>query len=151
MQCPKCGNAMDVTDDFCGQCGARNLSNISTTIAALPCSRCGATLRVGAKFCGQCGLDLASTVVNHTVLSPTVQAVGGNTPTVLPTDPQAKIPTLPATNLPQTTRLGTSIWSRENVWPVGAVAWSPDGKRIAFGSTEGTVHIWDAASGSNLF
>jgi WD40 repeat protein len=31
------------------------------------------------------------------------------------------------------------------------VAWSPDGKRIASGSTDHTVQIWNATDGSNVF
>jgi eukaryotic-like serine/threonine-protein kinase len=34
---------------------------------------------------------------------------------------------------------------------VNAVAWSPDGKRIASGGVDGTVQVWDAAKGGNLF
>ena len=34
---------------------------------------------------------------------------------------------------------------------VSAVAWSPDGTRIASGSTDMTVHIWTAATGHHLF
>jgi eukaryotic-like serine/threonine-protein kinase len=32
----------------------------------------------------------------------------------------------------------------------GALAWSPDGKRIASGSADGTVQVWDAVSGSTI-
>src|SRR6266516_4157963 len=34
---------------------------------------------------------------------------------------------------------------------VNAVAWSPDGKRIAAGSNDGTVQVWDAANGEHVF
>src|SRR5205807_1266419 len=34
---------------------------------------------------------------------------------------------------------------------VNAVAWSPDGKRIASGSADGTVQVWDAANGGHVF
>ena len=34
---------------------------------------------------------------------------------------------------------------------VFAVAWSPDGKRIASGSSDKTVQVWDASDGSHLF
>ena len=35
--------------------------------------------------------------------------------------------------------------------PVYAIAWSPDGKRIASASQDGTVHVWDAATGDRSF
>jgi Tol biopolymer transport system component len=34
---------------------------------------------------------------------------------------------------------------------VYAVAWSPDGRRIASGSRDNTVQVWDAANGGNVF
>ena len=34
---------------------------------------------------------------------------------------------------------------------VATVAWSPDGKRIASGSTDGTVQVWDASNGGNAY
>src|SRR5260221_357249 len=34
---------------------------------------------------------------------------------------------------------------------VNAVAWSPDGKRIASGSNDHTVQVWDAANGEHVF
>ena len=32
-----------------------------------------------------------------------------------------------------------------------SIAWSPDGKRIASGSKDGTVQVWDATSGRHIF
>ena len=34
---------------------------------------------------------------------------------------------------------------------VTAVAWSPDGKRIVSGSTDGTAQVWDALTGKNAY
>jgi serine/threonine protein kinase len=34
---------------------------------------------------------------------------------------------------------------------VNAVAWSPDGRRIASGSSDETVQVWDATNGSNIY
>jgi serine/threonine protein kinase len=36
-------------------------------------------------------------------------------------------------------------------WGVNAVAWSPDGLRIASGSSDQTVQVWDAADGGNVY
>ncbi len=32
-----------------------------------------------------------------------------------------------------------------------AVAWSPDGKRIASGGDDNTVQVWDAANGDHVY
>jgi WD40 repeat protein len=34
---------------------------------------------------------------------------------------------------------------------VSSVAWSPDGKRIASGSSDKTVQVWDAVDGSHVY
>jgi WD40 repeat protein len=39
-------------------------------------------------------------------------------------------------------------------YPLGgvlAVAWSPDGRRIASGNNDGTIQVWDASTGRNIF
>jgi len=40
---------------------------------------------------------------------------------------------------------------RGHTWSVEAVGWSPDGMRIASGSTDRTVQVWHAVTGHHLF
>src|SRR5260370_252955 len=48
--------------------------------------------------------------------------------------------------------LGTPHYTyRGHSASVNAVAWSTDGKRIVSGSNDGTVQVWDAANGGNVF
>jgi WD40 repeat protein len=42
---------------------------------------------------------------------------------------------------------GLLLLSTPYFGPVWAVAWSPDGTRLLTGSADGTVRVWDAASG----
>ncbi len=65
-------------------------------------------------------------------------AVGGTTWLALASSPHT--PPLGATLLTYT---GHSS-------PVDAVAWSPDGKRLASGSNDDTVQVWDATTGGNV-
>ena len=46
---------------------------------------------------------------------------------------------------PTSVPAGTTLYTyRGHSSAVGAVAWSPDGKRIASGSVDGTVQVWEA-------
>src|SRR5947209_3884383 len=58
----------------------------------------------------------------------------------------------PAPTLPLGTRLYTYHGHANAQYGyVSAVAWSPDGKRIASGSDDSTVQVWDAIDGGNVF
>ncbi len=54
-----------------------------------------------------------------------------------------------STSLSQGTLLYTYT-GHGNSWVV-SIAWSPDSKRIASGSFDGTVQVWDAVNGGNVF
>ncbi len=46
---------------------------------------------------------------------------------------------------------GDPVFSyRQHAGPVAALSWASDGMRIASGSSDGTVHIWETGSGSQL-
>jgi WD40 repeat protein len=54
--------------------------------------------------------------------------------------------------LSQRRRIGNTIVTYTgHLSPVATVAWSPDGTRIASGSGDQTVQVWDATSGGHLF
>ena len=53
-------------------------------------------------------------------------------------------PSVPTVSTPELTYKGHS-------GPVVAVAWSPDGKRLASCGNDGTAQVWDAASGAMLW
>ncbi len=58
------------------------------------------------------------------------------------------IPTATTTPLP----LGTTLYVyRGHADQVYAVSWSPDGKRIASGSRDVTVQVWDVANGGHVY
>jgi serine/threonine protein kinase len=46
---------------------------------------------------------------------------------------------------------GDPVFSyRQHAGPVAALSWATDGMRIASGSSDGTVHLWETGSGSQL-
>ena len=54
--------------------------------------------------------------------------------------------------IPHSPALGTTLYVyRGHTDQVYTVAWSPNGKRIASGSSDGIVQVWDAADGSNAY
>jgi eukaryotic-like serine/threonine-protein kinase len=53
-----------------------------------------------------------------------------------------------ATPVPQGT---VFVTYHGHILPVYAIAWSPDGTRMASASQDGTVHVWDAATGHRSF
>jgi dipeptidyl aminopeptidase/acylaminoacyl peptidase len=44
----------------------------------------------------------------------------------------------------------TLVTYKGHLAAVNSVIWSPDGKRIASGSNDGTVHLWEAVTGNNI-
>src|SRR6266446_2481061 len=58
----------------------------------------------------------------------------------------------PASQNPRSSFLGAALYTyRGHSASVNAAAWSPDGTRIASGSADGTVQVWDAANGGHVF
>jgi len=51
---------------------------------------------------------------------------------------------------PHPIQLGTTLYTyTRHYGPISSVAWSPDGSRIASGSRDRTVQVWDASDGRN--
>ncbi len=50
MKCPKCGENIKYTDQFCGNCGAE--------INFFSCPNCGEKCKRGLRYCRNCGFDL---------------------------------------------------------------------------------------------
>ena len=46
---------------------------------------------------------------------------------------------------------GREVVAYRHSAPVYVVAWSPDGKRFAFASGDGTVQVWDTLTNRKLF
>lgn len=100
-----------------------------------------------AGLAGMVGLTSAGAVLaacssetNNPGASPTV-AHATKTPQVSPTASSTAV-----------SPIGTTIYEyRGHTLGVFAVAWSPDGKRIASGSFDKTVQVWDALTGQHVF
>src|SRR5258708_21934094 len=60
--------------------------------------------------------------------------------------------TFPASENPRSSFMGAALYTyRGHSASVNAAASSPDGTRIASGSADGTVQVWDAANGGHAF
>ena len=75
---------------------------------------------------------------------------------IIPPRPSPKLAshvTPTSTPLPTSTSypIGTLLFTKRHSDQVFAVAWSPDGQRIASGSADKTVQVWDAVDGGNTF
>src|SRR5260221_81451 len=95
----------------------------------------GLTLAGGSitSFVTSCGL--------HTNPSPASQTSTGS-----PTDPP------PISQTSTSSSLRTALYTyRGHSADVMGVAWSPDGKRLASASNDGTVQVWDAADGGHVY
>jgi len=102
-----------------------------------------------AVLAGLAGLAVAISgiawIASHQGLN--MPVVPGHTPTSTP----HRTPT-PAPSPSPTTTTGTLLYTyRGHSGPVNAVAWSPDSKRIASGSWDSTVQVWDAINGGNVY
>jgi serine/threonine protein kinase len=96
------------------------------------------TLVIGLALVGLTGVGIAAAALTrlpYSTFSPTPTA------TPLSPTPTAAPPSL-----------GTTLYVyRGHHNEVEAAAWSPDGKRIASGSRDKTVQVWDATDGGNAF
>ena len=60
--------------------------------------------------------------------------------------------TIPASQPPTSSTLSKALYTYHgHSASINTVAWSPDGKRIASGSDDHTVQVWDAANGGHVF
>ena len=70
----------------------------------------------------------------------------------LPQQPSVASPLPPPQVARISPRLGTTLYTyRGHSDEVHTVAWSPDGRRIASGSADKTVQVWDVAEGVNIY
>src|SRR2546425_231490 len=80
-------------------------------------------------------------------------AVVGGGLTWLVSSRKFPLPSVPGlTPTPTPIPLGTLLYTYQgHSGLVAAMAWSPDGRRIASGSFDSTVQVWDAADGAHVF
>src|SRR6266496_1412446 len=95
------------------------------------------------------GLTLAGGSITSFITScglPTNLSPASQTSTGSPTNPPSVLRTSTSSSL------RTALYTyRGHSARVMGVAWSPDGKRIASGSNDGTVQVWDAANGGHVY
>src|SRR6266704_2048339 len=95
------------------------------------------------------GLTLAGGSITSFITScglPTNLSPASQTSTGSPTNPPSVLRTSTSSSL------RTALYTyRGHSGRVMGVAWSPDGKRIASGSNDGTVQVWDAANGGHVY
>ncbi len=95
------------------------------------------------------GLTLAGGSITSLVTScgsPTNPSRASQISTGSPTNP----PPIPQTSTSSSLRMALYIYRGHSAGVMG-VAWSPDGKRIASGSNDSTVQVWDAANGGHAY
>src|SRR6266496_4278065 len=95
------------------------------------------------------GLTLAGGSITSFITScglPTNLSPASQTSTGSPTNPPSVLRTSTSSSL------RTALYTyRGHSAGVMGVAWSPDGKRIASGSDDDTVQVWDAANGGHVY
>ncbi len=133
---------------------------VTTALAKEPKERFG-SVQAFAKALEQASQDDVPTFIKPP--APVAQPVPVITPPAIPvvqtphtTIPPDHLPTLPVTPPPKqpvtdVKSLGTVIYTYRGHSDIEkAVAWSPDGQRIASGSIDRTVQVWNATTGRQI-